>query len=58
MFLFHAKGLKPVPAPTQHHVSGPGGSLWKLLTPRPEHVVEADVVSHELLGIVWAKLTR
>ena len=55
MYLFHAQGLRPVPAPTQHHAVGASRSVWGRLIPSPERVVDADASWHEVLGIVWAK---
>lgn len=55
MHLFHTQGLRPVPAPTQHHAVSASRSFWGRLIPRPERVVDADAAWHEVLGIVWAK---
>ncbi|NIS59888.1 MAG: envelope biogenesis factor ElyC [Proteobacteria bacterium] len=54
--LFEKLGMKPVPAPTGHHVKERQGMDPAMFFPSADSLKKAEIAFHEYLGSVWAKI--
>jgi uncharacterized SAM-binding protein YcdF (DUF218 family) len=52
--LFEAQGVKPIAAPTDYRVDPPIGPY--AFFPRAINLESAEILNHELLGLIWLKL--
>jgi uncharacterized SAM-binding protein YcdF (DUF218 family) len=54
--LFKKRGLRPVPAPTDHQALSSPGVSWRNFFPRPSALQESERATHEYVGYLWSRL--
>jgi len=56
MALFAGQGMQPIAAPVGHRARCPSNDAIGAFFPSADHIVEADMVMHEILGIISAAI--
>lgn len=57
MTLFRARGMNPIPAPSNYEVRRPMGTGLAVFFPNAHNIRKAELAVHEYLGTLWAMLS-
>lgn len=57
MLLFQKAGLSPIAAPTNHMIKNKNGVRVGAFFPYATNMKKTELVAHEYLGILWAKIS-